>query len=89
MSSQDSRKDSTTSSLLEFIENSQLSTKFSAIKEDIPNQFLSVEERGKLIKNVIKDSTDEVIRDDIDEASDLGANDVDHEFDSRGRHSRT
>ena len=81
MSSQDSRKDSTTSSLLEFIENSQLSTKFSAIKEDIPNQFLTVEERGKLIKNVIKDSADEVIRDDIDEAIDLGADDVDHEFD--------
>ena len=67
MSSQDSRKDSTTSSLLEFIETSQLSTKFSAIKEEI--------------KNVIKDSADEVIRDDIDEAIDLGADDVDHEFD--------
>ena len=67
MSSQDSRKDSTTSSLLEFIETSQLSTKFSAIKEEI--------------KNVIKDSADEVIRDDIDEAIDLGADDVDHELD--------
>ena len=72
-------QDSTTSSLLEFIENSQISTKFSAIKED-PNQFLSAEERGKLIENVIKDSADEVIRDDIDEAIDLGA-DVDHDFD--------